>query len=94
MTRDNETIELKPCPFCGTDDLATRRNGAAKEYVQCQNCGCEARKDIWNTRADRQAPQVDVEGLKREVAIEICGGFDVSLSCDACEAISDTIHHL
>lgn len=87
MTRDNETIELKPCPFCGGEagiketlmppvmgrsersvisaevrHFCPRVEGqphgmSVKQLGRDRNSAIKA----WNTRADRQAPQVDVE---------------------------------
>jgi len=61
-----EQVELKPCPFCGSDDIDFGINyGTLKEfdYVECQNCGaeihaihqngkCIAAIDAWNRRAE------------------------------------------
>lgn len=38
--------ELKPCPFCGSDDIDYGiMSGTMKgfDYIQCQNCGAEIR---------------------------------------------------
>ena len=57
--------ELKPCPFCGSDDIDYGiMSGTMKgfDYIQCQNCGAEVRSinngkyieaiEAWNRRAD------------------------------------------
>lgn len=57
--------ELKPCPFCGSDDIDYGiMSGTMKgfDYIQCQNCGAEIRSinngkyieaiEAWNRRAD------------------------------------------
>ena len=39
--RDSET-ELKPCPFCGSKDLAVEcTDGVGLPYVTCCNCGVD-----------------------------------------------------
>lgn len=55
--------ELKPCPFCGSDDIDYGiMSGTMKgfDYIQCQNCGAEIRSinngkyieaiEAWNRR--------------------------------------------
>lgn len=32
--------ELKPCPFCGSDDLSTSTQGSAV-YIECLGCGSQ-----------------------------------------------------
>lgn len=47
--------ELKPCPFCGSNDLITSLGPAAhndgSEMVMCNQCESEANFKTWNTRA-------------------------------------------
>lgn len=57
--------ELKPCPFCGSDDIALY--GSVAKFVMCKNCEaavgvCEAESadetiQRWNRRADLQNDQ-------------------------------------
>ena len=51
-------MKLKPCPFCGSDDLETGDNGYGYYTVYCRKCGASrtwyqgvipAQKG-WNTR--------------------------------------------
>lgn len=57
--------ELKPCPFCGSDDIDYGiMSGTMKgfDYIQCQNCGAEIRSinngkyieaiEAWNRRVE------------------------------------------
>lgn len=53
--------ELKPCPFCGGEDLLVGRfKDTHAYYVSCVFCGCQAIDNLyedlaqrrWNTRAD------------------------------------------
>ena len=51
--------ELKPCPFCGSDELWVDEIGGAYACVTCANCGCdgpggmntEEAYALWNRRA-------------------------------------------
>ena len=59
-------IKLKPCPFCGSDDIDYGvRRGTMRgfDYVQCENCcaeinavhkkdGTVSAEELWNRRAD------------------------------------------
>lgn len=61
--------ELKPCPFCGSDNISDSigqtGDGKPWPYVECENCGASAEPDIWNRRDGRPAgadPEV-VEAL-------------------------------
>ena len=56
--------KLKPCPFCGGDDIYTKYNGAKHGrfyYIECNTCGgrtrgacipfSEAQEHEWDNRA-------------------------------------------
>lgn len=47
-------IELKPCPFCGSDEVFIHwqgaRYGRAIYFVKCEKCGAETR--AFSLRAD------------------------------------------
>lgn len=59
-------VDLKRCPFCGSDDIDFGMNyGTLKgfDYVECQNCGaeihaihqngkCIAAIEAWNRRVE------------------------------------------
>ena len=39
-------MEIKPCPFCGGDDIYTKYNGGKYGrfyYVECSTCGARTR---------------------------------------------------
>jgi uncharacterized Zn finger protein len=44
MTEEIEKI-LMPCPFCGSQDLATD-----EQTVKCKRCGATATRENWNAR--------------------------------------------
>lgn len=52
-------IELKPCPFCGSDDVFCSQGLEGEDYVECWDCGAKVEtyngmEDAvagWNTRA-------------------------------------------
>lgn len=51
--------ELKPCPFCGSDDVFCGQGPEGEDYVECWDCsakvetynGMEDAVAGWNTRA-------------------------------------------
>ena len=51
-------IELKPCPFCGSDELDIWQNDAGNYFVVCIGCGANGRDErkeekaveVWNRR--------------------------------------------
>ena len=56
--------ELKPCPFCGSDDIRQEYGAGSKPphndpYVLCVDCGCSivGMAGSWNRRADLAAVQ-------------------------------------
>lgn len=65
MTRTVENDDLKPCPFCGGEELVRKINCSHTFYwIECDNCGCsvdggnskEIAIEAWNTRAALTAP--------------------------------------
>ena len=58
--------ELKPCPFCGKEELRARSSGVMNYYMECEYCGASgpvddtdlASENEWNTRA---SPWISVE---------------------------------
>ena len=69
----SDELKLKPCPFCGSDDLGM--NGGS-EYVFCRGCGAEG---AWNddnveeaiAAWNRRAPcACDIEAARTTKMIE------------------------
>ncbi len=58
--------ELKPCPFCGSDDIETFYNRSGVDHYTCQYCGATAKQ--WNTRHE---PYELPEWLIKEVRAQI-----------------------
>jgi hypothetical protein len=50
---------LKPCPFCGSDEVSksegSHADGSPWFYIECHTCAACAEPDIWNTRAQPAA---------------------------------------
>lgn len=68
--------DLKPCPFCGSDDIRREYGVGSKPpyndpYVVCVDCGASVagKAGAWNTRADLAAERERklVEALKLTV---------------------------
>ncbi|GAI75176.1 unnamed protein product, partial [marine sediment metagenome] len=36
-----EKEEIKPCPFCGSADIAIENTHTALYWMECQNCGAQ-----------------------------------------------------
>lgn len=50
--------ELKPCPWCGCDDIVETDEEFERDYLYCNDCGAMRVKKYWN---DRASPWVRVE---------------------------------
>ena len=72
--------ELKPCPFCGSDDIDvtyTYIEGGVDYYAECTDCYCrgaweptpEKARAAWNSRPIEDKLQARIEALEwlREV---------------------------
>lgn len=50
---------LKPCPFCGSDEVSRsmgkRGDGSPFPYIECEECGCNGEPEVWNRRATPEA---------------------------------------
>jgi len=57
---DDKMISLKPCSFCGSNDLKLEHDSFAWAYIGCLNCGCRAPEsrldrlavETWNERKE------------------------------------------
>jgi hypothetical protein len=71
-------IELKPCPFCGGNELfRTADNINATDRINCKACKANNVLWKWNTHAPRI---ISVEELEKGVAIKH-GRMESLLSC-------------
>lgn len=72
--------ELKPCPFCGSDDIDvtyTYVDGGLDYYAECTDCYCRGAweptgakaRAAWNSRPIEDALQARIDALEwlREV---------------------------
>lgn len=59
--------ELKPCPFCGSDDLKVRKASFGVQYVLCTDCGAEGppRDNLHET--SRMSEKIAVEQWNNRV---------------------------
>ena len=56
------TNEIKPCPFCGDENIDTWDIRQEKYFCYCENCGCQGPTgkteqeaiEAWNRRAGEE----------------------------------------
>jgi Lar family restriction alleviation protein len=83
-------MELKPCPFCGSDNIEIYPTGYGrppKWAVMCDNCQAEGPVDLgesgaveqWNTRPSEKEYEIEFDNYVRE-----CGRLQIEK--DAAEA--------
>lgn len=68
--------ELKPCPFCGSDDVELEYDSFI-DYciIECRECGVERNRcwdeddaiELWNTRPIEDEKDREIESLKVEL---------------------------
>lgn len=71
----SETNEMKPCPFCGGEDLKVYSLHGAGAWVACRGCGLESPTETgvthaqaieyWNTRLAAEPAAGVIEALDR-----------------------------
>jgi len=61
-------IELKPCPFCGSEDIEMENSA----FVGCNACGASGKVALWNAapRAPR-APRARGARGAREAGLQV-----------------------
>lgn len=75
----NESLQLKPCPFCGGTDVNLRQHLATNmSWVSCGECGLEAPSETgwtddiaieyWNTRND-DAKDLEIAALREAMCL-------------------------
>jgi glutamine synthetase len=80
----SETIELKPCPFCGgkAQKDSQKIMGELMEWVLCTECGAATDLTIWNTRTDDWHPVEIAPKNKLEKVLQaitpICKAFGIT----------------
>lgn len=66
-------IKLKPCPFCGSDevyDTSFFRNGAYEVHAECQECGALGPKKLIKNFRDPEHPAQDPTLCAAEAALD------------------------
>ena len=61
------SVKLKPCPFCGSDELELALNGIGNWSVSCLGCGATGRDE---RKADKA---VEVWNRRYEEGVTFCG---------------------
>lgn len=86
----SDSVELKPCPFCG-GEAEIERYGTPRQstIVCCTDCGCTiegpeefAHGRQWNTRATDPLLDEMAEALKAMLARESASGRSFCKPCD------------
>ena len=71
--------ELKPCPFCGSDEIETFYNRSMVDHYTCQYCGASAKN--WNSRYESdELPEWVVNKLNDSIVD--CGLLEAELKDD------------
>jgi len=50
-----EDEEVKPCPFCGSRDIAICNTHSALYWMECQNCGAQVDGKNYGDRNDDES---------------------------------------
>ena len=73
--------DLKPCPFCGSDEISIVRTGTSRQssIVECQNCGCRLEANelrtgsAWNGRAGEEKLEEEIRAVQeKEMLLDWC----------------------
>ncbi len=87
--------ELKPCPFCGSNNLQSRE-GLEWSDVRCKTClqsvssfPCAA-ENVWNTRPIEDALQARIEELEKQLA-NLRANSRTKLELDTCRSLNEAL---
>ena len=58
------TDELKPCPFCKSQQIKNIIDQFLREFAECINCGAKTPLEAWNTRHDEMTD--DMKKITRQ----------------------------
>jgi hypothetical protein len=58
-------MKIKPCPFCGSEDLDYENEIGGRQYVRCLGCRCCVSRKHWNTRPIE-------DKLQKELDMRLC----------------------
>ena len=63
------TDELKPCPFCGGENLTVRKELLGRDvgFVKCRGCLCQGSYAAWNTRTLKATSDARVTELEWQI---------------------------
>jgi Lar family restriction alleviation protein len=85
--------EMKPCPFCGSENVSLSTHAMNGTWVHCDKCGTYGRikwnhdenaaKDAWNTRTIEAALAAEVVELRRKEAERVA--WYQAVVSDPCE---------
>lgn len=83
---DNEKLKLKPCPFCGSQNVTKILMPGLTWIVGCYECGCRTPGHLrsidavksWNTRPD---PEDEVRSVA-EIINEMAEQSSMPLPCE------------
>lgn len=68
----NDTIELKPCPFCGSKNLEVHGKPGilnAHDDVGCNDCNAFSPLPTWNRRAQSDSVPDEAESIDDRIRI-------------------------
>ncbi|MCK4820433.1 Lar family restriction alleviation protein [bacterium] len=82
--------ELKPCPFCGGEEIVGTSFGVDGSEYQCQSCGAAVGTDMWNQRADGWMSTKKLAALFHNTYEELAPSFGYETRADTKELDFDS----
>lgn len=84
---DNEKLKLKPCPFCGSQNVTKILMPGLTWIVGCYECGCRTGEyfrsseavSVWNNRPD---PEDDVRSVAEIIKMAKAEQSNMPLPCE------------